>query len=290
MVEHGVTGTVSVGRKRQSHEHELESLRLQTKLDAGRHTRDLERIRLQAELNVKEIIVKGDVAEQGGMADAFLAAVKGTTKKSGVRWADAWNAIIRSSGATIALATWVAAMAAAGFVLVEFDKALISAFLGVFVGDRIANPGQAMIERLTALFALAKHFEGCHLTPYYCPAGVLTRGWGSTGPAVFPGRTWTQEYADMRLEQDAIRIAAGTLAVCPCLAQESDARLSAITDFAYNLGLGRLRASTLRLRINENQWENAGTELRRWIYGGGRKLGGLILRRAAEAALLAQNG
>jgi lysozyme len=147
-----------------------------------------------------------------------------------------------------------------------------------------------VIERLAAFFTLAKHFEGCHLTPYYCPAGVLTCGWGSTGPDVFPGKPWSQEYADMRLGQDAIRFAAGTLAACPGLAQESDARLSAITDFAYNLGLGRLRASTLRIRINAGQWDKAGTELRRWVYGGGRKLRGLVLRRKAEAALLSLPG
>jgi hypothetical protein len=128
--------------KRQDHQHELESLQLQAGLDAARHSRDLDRIRLQSELNVREIEVKGDTAEQAVMSEAFLAAVKGTTKKSGVRWADAWNAIIRPSGATIALVAWVIAMAATGFVLAEFDKALISAFLGVFVGDRIATRGK----------------------------------------------------------------------------------------------------------------------------------------------------
>jgi hypothetical protein len=128
--------------KRQDHQHELKSLLMQKELDDARHTRDLERIRLQADLNVKEIIVRGDAAEQAVMADAFLEAVKGTSRKSGVRWADAWNAIIRPSGATIALVAWVIAMGVAGFALAEFDKALISAFLGVFVGDRIATRGK----------------------------------------------------------------------------------------------------------------------------------------------------
>lgn len=147
-----------------------------------------------------------------------------------------------------------------------------------------------MIDRLVAFFVLAKRFEGCHLMPYYCPAGVLTCGWGSTGADVFPGKAWTQEYADKRLEQDAIRFAVGTLAACPTLATESDRRLSAITDFSYNLGIGRLKGSTLRKRINTGRWVSACSELRKWVWGGGKKLPGLIARREAEAALLMANG
>lgn len=143
-----------------------------------------------------------------------------------------------------------------------------------------------MIERLAAFFVLIKRFEGCRLEPYICPAGVWTCGWGSTGPDVIPGNAWTQEYADERLAQDAIRFAVGTLAACPVLASEPDQRLSAITDFAYNLGVGRLRASTLRKRINAKAWDAACIELRKWVYGGGKKLKGLILRRKAEASLL----
>ena len=128
--------------KKQDHQHEMEMQRLQSELEATRHTRDLERITLQSDLNVKEIVVKGDVEEQKVMADAFLAAVKGTTVQTGVWWADAWNAIIRPSGATVSLAAWVIAMAVAGFVLTEKDWTLIAAFLGVFVGDRIITRGK----------------------------------------------------------------------------------------------------------------------------------------------------
>lgn len=100
---------------------------------------------------------------------------------------------------------------------------------------------------------------------------------------VFPGRPWTQAYADARLEQDALRFARGTLALCPGLDGE---RLCAIADFSYNLGLARLKVSTLRRKLNEQQYEDARNELRKWVYGGGRKLRGLVLRREAEAALV----
>lgn len=136
---------------------------------------------------------------------------------------------------------------------------------------------------LAKLYELIRRFEGCRLVPYLCPAGVWTCGWGSTGPDVFPGQRWTQEYADQRLALDAARFAAGALAACPGLRGDA---LCAVADFAYNLGLGRLKASTLRRRLNEGDMEAAKLELAKWVRGGGRVLPGLVLRRAAEAALL----
>lgn len=136
---------------------------------------------------------------------------------------------------------------------------------------------------LDALYVLIRRFEGCKLMPYYCPAGILTCGWGSTGPDVFPGRAWTRAYADHRLELDAVRFARGTRALCPDLEGEA---LCAISDFAYNLGLGRLKTSTLRRRLNAGQVDQAKAELSKWVNGGGRVLPGLVLRRATEAALL----
>lgn len=146
-----------------------------------------------------------------------------------------------------------------------------------------------MIDRLTEFFRLAKRFEGCRLMPYYCPAGVLTCGWGATGHDVMMGRKWTQEYADRRLEHDAIKFAVGTIALCPELAHDSGRRLSAITDFSYNLGLGRLKASTLRKRINAGRWDLAKVELAKWVRGGGKVLPGLVARRLEESRLLDNN-
>ena len=133
------------------------------------------------------------------------------------------------------------------------------------------------------LYRLIRQFEGCRLMPYLCPAGVWTCGWGSTGPDVVSGHPWTQEYADMRLTQDAIKFAKAALVLCPTL---TGAAHAAIADFAYNLGIGRLRASTLRRRINAGNTAGAVTELKKWTRGGGRVLPGLVARRAAEAALL----
>ena len=65
-----------------------------------------------------------------------------------------------------------------------------------------------------------------------------------------------------------------------------EARLAAIVDFTFNLGAGRLQTSTLRRRVNQRDWVGAASELRRWVYGGGRVLPGLVARREAECRLI----
>jgi lysozyme len=59
-----------------------------------------------------------------------------------------------------------------------------------------------------------------------------------------------------------------------------------MTDFAYNLGVARYRASTLRKRVDAGDWEDAKEQLMLWVRGGGKVLPGLVKRRKAEAALL----
>lgn len=62
---------------------------------------------------------------------------------------------------------------------------------------------------------------------------------------------------------------------------------AAITDFVYNLGIGRYRASTLRKRVNDQDWKAVMVELRKWVRGGGQVLPGLVARREAECQLIA---
>lgn len=85
------------------------------------------------------------------------------------------------------------------------------------------------------------------------------------------------------MHMDALKFARGTAALCPSLKGD---RLSAIADFAYNLGLGALQASTLRRVVNAGAWDQAKTQLMRWVRGGGRVLPGLVRRRKAEADLI----
>lgn len=59
----------------------------------------------------------------------------------------------------------------------------------------------------------------------------------------------------------------------------------AIISFAFNVGTGALRASTLRKVINEGRWDDVPGQFAKWRMGGGRILPGLVRRRASEAAM-----
>ncbi|WP_423709311.1 lysozyme [Undibacterium sp. WLX3042] len=151
-----------------------------------------------------------------------------------------------------------------------------------------------MIEVPKAAIELAKRFEGFErkvkreieitAVPYVCPAGFWTIGYGHLCKPDHPPITETE--AEVYLARDLQSALAATLRYCPVLATEPGSRLAAIVDFTFNLGAGRLQTSTLRRRINQRDWTAAATELRRWVYGGGKMLPGLIIRREAESALL----
>ena len=142
---------------------------------------------------------------------------------------------------------------------------------------------------------LAKRFEGFErkvkrgteitAIPYICPAGFWTIGYGHLCDAAHP--PITEGAAEIYLTRDLQTALVATLRYCPVLVTEPEGRLAAIVDFTFNLGAGRLQTSTLRRRVNQRDWPAAGTELRRWVYGGGKVLPGLVARRSAEAALIA---
>lgn len=136
---------------------------------------------------------------------------------------------------------------------------------------------------MDALLLLIKRFEGLRLKAYYCPAGVLTCGYGSTGPDIKPDTVWTKEEAEARVSSDAALYLSATRKLCP---RQTGDNLAALADFAYNLGLTRLKGSTLRRKLNAGDLAGARVELAKWVRGGGRILPGLVARRAAEAAML----
>jgi lysozyme len=138
--------------------------------------------------------------------------------------------------------------------------------------------------------ALCLNFEGLYLRPYLCPAGIPTIGAGATfyedGTRVtLKDHPITRERALQLLRWHITqRFLPATMRLCP--GANTPGRLAALVDFAFNLGEGNLRASTLRRKVNAGAWEEVPAQFMRWTRAGGVVLPGLTRRRAAETKLL----
>ena len=129
---------------------------------------------------------------------------------------------------------------------------------------------------------LIKKFEGCKLSAYKCPAGIWTIGYGHTN-GVYQGQTITQYEADKMLENDVVKFEMG---VRNLVGNLPDNKIDALTSFAFNLGLGALRDSTLCKKVKANPNDlTIRNEFMKWVNAGGKRLQGLVNRRQAEADL-----
>jgi hypothetical protein len=122
--------------KKQDHEHELERIRLQETIDASAHARQLESLKVQADMGIKTIQVQAESAVAQIETDAWLEAVKGTTKTIGIWFIDAWNGIIRPLVATWAIVMITINFAQKGWLLDDNGWMLASAALGIYLADR----------------------------------------------------------------------------------------------------------------------------------------------------------
>lgn len=150
---------------------------------------------------------------------------------------------------------------------------------------------------LDAATELCKRYEGFRSRPYLCPAGVPTIGYGSTryvGGALvtLQDPPISEQAARAMLTHELHHVFAPAVArLCPKLFADAVRtgvwhRFNAIVDFTYNLGAGRLQISTLRKRVNADDWDGVCVELMKWTRGGGKVLPGLIARRKAECDLI----
>ena len=152
---------------------------------------------------------------------------------------------------------------------------------------------------------LIKSFEGCHNQPYKCPATLWTIGYGrvlypdqarlkTDERASYPlrsehNRLWDADEIDALLEADLDRFSAGVRRLCPAAA-DNMCHLDAMVSFAFNLGLGSLQSSTLRMRYSRGDYQGAADEFLKWTKAGGKVLNGLVRRREAERALFLSGG
>lgn len=145
-------------------------------------------------------------------------------------------------------------------------------------------------EAVRLAMGLCLRFEGLYLTPYLCPAGVATIGVGATH--YLDGRRVTLKDPPITREHALVLLRAMIqkeympAVDALCAGARTPQQVAALTDFCYNLGVGQLRMSTLRRRVNSGQWDLVPAELRKWVKGGGRVLKGLVRRREAEITLI----
>lgn len=140
----------------------------------------------------------------------------------------------------------------------------------------------------TPAIDLIEAAEGFSAVPYLCPAGWWTIGYGAIWDASGHRVTSATPPIDMAtaralLERDTQLSAGAVLRLCSV--PLTDGQYGALVDFTFNLGAGRLQASTLRQKLLRLEYAEIPTELARWVWGGGRILPGLVKRRAAEVAL-----
>lgn len=129
---------------------------------------------------------------------------------------------------------------------------------------------------------LIKRFEGLKLKSYLCPANVWTIGYGSTGAHVRHGMVISEAEAEALLRQDVARFERAVEAVTQAPTQ---AEFDALVSFAFNVGSGALKSSTLLRLHNAGDRQGAADQFLRWNRAGKMILPGLTRRRAAERAL-----
>lgn len=125
-------------------------------------------------------------------------------------------------------------------------------------------------------------------TTYYCPAGVLTIGWGCT-EGIRPGDVWTPAQAEAALRRELRSHEGAVLRLVSVPLNEN--QFSALVSFSYNVGSGNLQKSTLLKKLNKSDYAGAQREFLNWnkatVNGKLTELRGLAIRRAQEAALFA---
>jgi len=146
---------------------------------------------------------------------------------------------------------------------------------------------------------LLRHHEGVRLRPYQCPALLWTIG---VGHVIDPehlrikynerrylpipegwDRKITMEEANAILSQDLEHFARGVERLCG--RGLTGNRLDALVSFSFNLGLGNLQRSTVRIKHNRGDYLGAADAFLLWTKAAGRELLGLVRRRRDERAV-----
>ncbi len=151
-----------------------------------------------------------------------------------------------------------------------------------------------------AAIQMIKHHEGVRTKPYRCPALLWTVG---VGHVIDPSHTavkyeerkslpipagWDRVLSmgevDSILAQDLGRFERGVLRLCPA-AIDRQGVFDSLVSFSFNVGLGNLQRSGLRMKTNRGDFDEAADEFLKWTKAAGRVLQGLVKRRKDERSM-----
>ena len=124
--------------------------------------------------------------------------------------------------------------------------------------------------------------EGLVNTPYLDPVGIQTVCYGHTGRDI-ENRPYSNDECLSMLAEDLDAHNRQMLGYirAPITIQQNAAFLS----FCFNVGVSKCSRSTAFKKLNAMDYSGACAELKRWVYAGGRRLPGLVTRRANEYAM-----
>ena len=146
---------------------------------------------------------------------------------------------------------------------------------------------------------MLRHHEGVRVRPYRCPALLWTVGVGHVIDPKHIGvkledrknlpipdgwdRTLSMDEVNKILSEDLGRFEAGVRRLCPD--GLTPGRFGALVSFAFNVGLGNLQRSSIRMKHNRGEYEEAAEAFMMWTKAGGKELPGLVKRRKDERNL-----
>lgn len=128
-----------------------------------------------------------------------------------------------------------------------------------------------------------KEFEGLRLVAYKPTKAERwwTIGYGHSAGDVRAGMRITKEKAEELLKRDLFFVEKFVNGIPKVKTQ---GQFDALVSFTYNVGVGKLKRSTLLKKImHDASTAEIQSEFMKWVYSGGKKLGGLVTRRRWEA-------
>lgn len=133
-----------------------------------------------------------------------------------------------------------------------------------------------------------KEFEGLRLVAYKPTKAErwYTIGYGHSAGDVRAGMRITKEKAEELLRRDLFFVERFINGIPKVRTQ---GQFDALVSFTYNVGIGKLKSSTLLKKImHDASTEEIQREFMKWVYSGGKQLDGLVKRRRWEASRWAE--